>query len=48
MTFASSPVKMFLVLVNVCEELRKAHLVIEVQGKVPGLLGVSLGGGKFS
>ena len=30
------------------EELRKAHLVIEVQGKVSGLLGVSLGDGKSS
>ncbi len=30
------------------EELRKAHLVIEVQGKVSGLLGVSLGEGKSS
>ena len=28
------------------EELRKARIVIEVQGKVAGLLGVSLGDGK--
>ena len=30
------------------EELRKARIVIEVQGKVAGLLGVSLGDGKSS
>ncbi len=30
------------------EELRKAQIVIEVQGKVAGLLGVSLGDGKNS
>ena len=30
------------------EELRKAHIVIEVQGKVAGLLGLSLGDGKSS
>ena len=30
------------------EELRKAHIVIEVQGKVSGLLGLSLGDGKSS
>ena len=30
------------------EELRKAHLVIEVQGKVSGLLGAGLGDGKSS
>ena len=30
------------------EELRKARIVIEVQGKVAGLLGVSLGDGKNS
>ena len=30
------------------EELRKARIVIEVQGKVSGLLGLSLGDGKSS
>ena len=30
------------------EELRKAHIVIEVQGKVAGLLGLSLGDGMSS
>ena len=30
------------------EELRKARIVIEVQGKVAGLLGLSLGDGKSS
>ena len=30
------------------EELRKARIVIEVQGKVAGLLGVSIGDGKSS
>ena len=30
------------------EELRKARIVIDVQGKVAGLLGLSLGDGKRS
>ena len=30
------------------EELRKAHLILEVQGKVAGLLGIDLQGGKDS
>ena len=34
--------------VRLREELRKAHIVIEVQGKVSGLLGLSLGDGKRS
>ena len=34
--------------VRLREELRKAHIVIEVQGKVSGLLGLSLGDGKSS
>jgi transposase len=29
-------------------ELRKAHLIIDVQGKVAGLLGISLDNGKDS
>ncbi len=30
------------------EDLRKAHLILEVQGKVAGLLGIDLQGGKDS
>ena len=30
------------------EQLRKAHLILEVQGKVAGLLGIDLQGGKDS
>ena len=30
------------------EELRKAHLILDVQGKVAGLLGLNLGTGKSS
>ena len=34
--------------VRLREELRKAHIVIEVQGKASGLLALSLGDGKSS